>query len=196
MVYYYFTKWKSSGLFKKLHNILPADLRVKLGKLESASIGIIDSQSVKTTRKGGVRGIDGGKKVKGRKRHLIVDSLGLLIAVDVHAANIHDSVGCMEVIKKATKSSSRLSKIIADGGYRGKLKNTVKSKFRLKMDIVLSNDPSSFEVLPKRWIVERTFAWLESYRRLAKDYEYRIHSNETMIYLAKTCMMINRLEKF
>ena len=165
------------------------------GKEKSTSLGLIDSQSVKTTRSGGIcRGIDGSKKTKGRKRHIIVDTLGLLMAVVVHAANEYDSKSAPKVITLLKERFSRLIKIIADGGYRGELIQNIKTTFGLILEVILRKDDSpKFQVIPKRWVVERTFAWFESYRRLSKDFEFLTDTSETMIRLAMIKLMLNRL---
>ncbi len=153
---------------------------------------MIDSQSVKTTRVGGeARGYDCGKRIKGRKRHIGVDTQGLLLAVKVHSANEHDSKAGFEVIKQMKYRSQRLTKIYADGGYRGELADNVKRKFGMEMEITLRSDKATeFKPLPKRWIVERTFSWLENFRRLAKDYERTVPASENMIYLTFIALMI------
>ena len=197
LVYYYFSKWKNDGTIELIHELLRSKTRLKAGKEESPSIGIIDSQSVKTTRIGGLnRGIDGGKKTKGRKRHIIVDTMGLLLAVVVHAANEHDSKAAPLVIAELRGRFSRIVKIIADGGYRGVLIENTRKAFGWAVEIVLRSDTSTkFEVLPKRWIVERTFAWFESYRRLSKDFEYQTETSQAMIQLAMIKLMLNRIKK-
>jgi putative transposase len=142
------------------------------------------------------RGIDGGKKTKGRKRHIIVDTMGLLLSVVVHAANVHDSKGAPFVLSELRYRFSRLVKIIADGGYRGELVENTKRTFGLVLEIVLRKDDSAkFQVLPKRWVVERTFAWFESYRRLSKDFEFHTETSQTMIQLAMIKLMLNRIKK-
>jgi putative transposase len=197
LVYYYFTKWKNDGTIELIHEQLRDKTRTKAGKHESPSIGIIDSQSVKTTRIGGLnRGIDGGKKTKGRKRHIIVDTMGLLLAVVVHAANEHDSKAATRVIAELRGRFARLVKIIADGGYRGELIENTRKIYGWIVEVVLRSDSSvKFQVLPKRWIVERTFAWFESYRRLSKDFEYHAETSQTMIQLAMIKLMLNRIKK-
>jgi putative transposase len=194
-VYFYYSKWKNEGLIEELNEILRNYIRKQAGKHLSPSVGIIDSRSVKTTRLGGRdRGIDGGKKVKGRKQHIIVDTMGLLLTVVVHAANIHDSQSAFWVIEQLKYRFSRMVKIIADGGYRGELADKIKKAFGWTIEIILRSDSNKgFQVLPNRWIVERTFAWFESYRRLSKDYEFNTNTSETMIQLAMIKLMLNRI---
>lgn len=136
------------------------------------------------------------KRTKGRKQHIVTDTLGLLLVVVVHAANIHDSKAAQDVINRLRGRFDRLSKIFADGGYRGELIDNVKRIFGWVIDIVLRSDhEKAFIALPKRWVVERTFSWFESYRRLSKDYEYHTETSETMIQLAMIRLMLNRIEK-
>jgi putative transposase len=195
-VYFYYRKWKDEGVIEELHEVLRSYIRKKAGKQISPSVGIIDSRSVKTTRLGGHdRGVDGGKKVKGRKQHIITDTMGLLLAVVVHAANIHDSQSAFSVIERLKYRFSRMTKIIADGGYRGELAEKIKRTFGWMLEVVLRSDSSKgFQVLPKRWIVERTFAWFESYRRLSKDYEFNTDTSETMIQFTMIKLMLNRIK--
>lgn len=141
------------------------------------------------------RGFDGGKHIKGRKRHIVTDSMGLLLTVVVHAANVHDSKGALNVIATLKGRFDRLVKIVADGGYRGELIDKTKAAFGFVLDIVLRPDESpKFKVIPKRWVVERTFAWFESYRRLSKDFEYLTDTSETMIQVAMIKLMLNRIK--
>jgi len=169
-------------------------LRKREGRKKQASAGILDSQSVKTTSVGGLRGYDGGKKVNGRKRHILVDTLGLLIAVVVLPANIQDRDGGLILLEKIQNIFSRLKLIWADGAYRGEFIASVKSRFKRKIEVVLrSDDEKGFKVVPKRWIVERTFGWLCNYRRHSKDYERYTENSEAMVYISMIHIMIKRI---
>lgn len=182
-VYYYFERWKRDGTIEQAHDMLRKAVRKLYGKKASASVGIIDSASVRMGCTGGNarKGIDGNKKVKGSKRHIVTDTLGLIVCLSVHAAHIHDSKGAKEVFEKLyalRNDEHRLTKIFADGGYQGELGKWVKTNLNMNMKIVKRNETDKWEVLPKRWIVERTFAWLMNYRRLAMDYERLAESVE------------------
>ena len=156
----------------------------------------MDSQSVKTTETPGVRGYDAGKKVKGRKRHILVDTTGLLLMVVVHAANIQDRDGAKPVLEQIKGKFSRLKLIWADAGYSGKLVDWVNVMCGLVMEIVKrSDDVKGFKVLPHRWVVERTFGLLGRYRRLSKDYEGLTESSQAFIYAAMIRIMIKRIAK-
>jgi transposase len=145
--------------------------------------------------KRGARGYDAGKKIKGRKRHIVVDTLGLLLAVVVHSAHLQDRDGAKLVLAQLVGKFSRLKLIWADGGYAGKLIEWTKEVGHWILEIVKrSDDVTGFQVLPKRWIVERTFAWFGRYRRLSKDYETLTDSSEAIIYLAMIHLMLRRLK--
>jgi putative transposase len=149
---------------------------------------------VKATEAGGERGYDAGKKVSGRKRHIVVDTLGNLLEVLVHAANLQDRDGAKLVLDKlAEPTKQALHKIWAEGGYRGQLIDWVREHLEIVLEIV-ERDPElkGFQLLPRRWVVERTFAWLGRYRRLSKDYEKSTASSEGMIYLASIHTMLKR----
>ena len=143
--------------------------------------------------KRGDRGYDAGKKISGRKRHIVVDTLGLILTVMVHASDVQDRVGAMDVLKRLTGRFTRLTLIWADGGYAGQLIDWSKRTCGRVIKIVKRNDRNKFVVLPKRWIVERTFAWLGKYRRLSKDYETLPQSSEAMVYIAMINLMVHRL---
>jgi len=142
--------------------------------------------------KRGQRGYDAGKKIKGRKRHIAVDTQGNLLAVVVHSAGIQDRVGARAVLMRLFCRFDTLSTVFVDGGYTGKLIDWAKEMFDYKVEVVKRSDQHAFQVLPKRWIVERTFAWLNWSRRLSKDYELRHASAETMIYIAFAHQLLRR----
>ena len=196
-VYYYFRKWKLEGVIEDIMDTLHSLVRKMIGREESPSMGIIDSRSVKTSHHvDSDRGIDGNKKVKGRKEHIVVDTLGLPMGVVVHEANVHDSVGAHTVIDSMRGCFPRLKKILADGGYKGqKLIDAVRKKLGAEFTVVLRPDESSkkFNVLPLRWIVERSFSWLENFRRIAMDYEFYSDTGEAMVQLAFCWLMYNKI---
>lgn len=193
LVYYYFSTWKKSGTIEHIHESLVEKIRIKQGKKEESSVGIIDSQSVKSTLVSSQsRGFDAAKKIKGVKRHIITDTLGLILSVVIHSAAVQDRDGAVAVISKLIENWRNIVKLFADGGYRGQLIKDVKEKFKMDMEIVKRDEQHTFKVLPKRWIVERTFAWLDTNRRNSKNYERLNDTAQAMIYLSAIRIMLNR----
>ena len=169
-------------------------------KKKAPTAAILDSQSVRTTRRGGVRGYDAGKKILGRKRHLLVDTDGLILKVRVHAADIQDRDGATLVLDQLDAPLASLEHIWADGGYGGpKLQGWMQERFGtrpLRIEVVRAHaSQQGFAVLPRRWVVERTFGWLHRFRRLSKDYEFRTDSSEAFIFIAAIKLLLARLAK-
>ena len=215
-VYRYFRYWMQSGVWQAIHTRVRETLRQSKGREPTPSAGIMDSQSVKITCRGGFHGFDGAKKVNGRKRHVLVDTQGLVVHVVVSPAHVQDTFGAQVVLEQVAPTLPRLKHIWVDNGYRGTFISSVKLQFGITVEVVqhawkelatgrwVRADkelppvlvPKGFQVLPRRWVVERTFAWFGMFRRLSKDYEFLLETSEAMIYLAMIQIMLKRLAKY
>lgn len=193
-VYWYFQKFQKDGTIENLHKHLRDKAREELWRDKQPTASIIDSQSVKTTLASEDTGFDAGKLVKGRKRHILVDTEGLLLKVKVTSASVQDRDGAKLIFSESLKFFHKLELTWADSAYAGKLIDWAKENYDHKLEIKKrSDDAVGFEVIPRRWVVERTFAWLNNNRRLSKDYERFSKTSESFIYLSMIRLMLKRV---
>ena len=197
-VYAIFARWVRTGMWQRIHDVLRDRVRAQGGRNPLPSAAIIDSQSVQgsDTVPGSSRGYDAGKKTNGRKRHIAVDTNGLLLAVVVTMAGIQDRDGAFRLLAALRARFSTISLVWADGGYAGRLIDWTKTVLSLTIQVVKRTDEAKgFKVLPRRWVVERTFAWICKHRRCVRDYETRPDHHEAMIYIAMIATMSRRLAR-
>ncbi len=193
LVYYDCRKWVDAEVFDRILDKLRSKVRVRKGQKEKATLGIADSQSVRWGNNRSFNSYDGNKKVKGIKRHIVVDKNGFLLAVMVTVAHIHDSKAIIWLMKVLKDCYANIKVILADGGYRGEAIGEIKNRFGYLPQVIMRNQKTDhlFEPVSKRWIVERTFAWFDNDRRLCRNYELLMESSEEMIKLSAIKLLLN-----
>ena len=195
LVYYYYSKWACLDWFDLLLEKLRSKVRLQKGQNSQASLGIMDSQSVRWGNNRSLKSFDGNKKVKGIKRHIVVDKNGFLIAVMVGVAHVHDSKAALLLMRVLKEFLCSIKVIIADGGYRGELADEVKKTFGYIIKVVMRSDDKTtvFKPVSKRWVIERTFSWFDNDRRLCRNYELLFESSENMVKLSAIKLLLNKI---
>lgn len=195
LVYYYYSKWANAEGFDLLLSKLREKVRFKKSQNREPSLGIMDSQSVKWGNNRSLNGFDGNKKVKGIKRHVVVDKNGFLLAVMVTVVNTHDSKAVELLIRTLAYFLTPVKVILADGGYRGEIIERVKKRFGYLINVVMRNDDrkTGFKPVSKRWVAERTFSWFDNDRRLCRNYELLMENSENMVKLSAIKLLLNKI---
>lgn len=195
LVYYYYSKWANAEDFDLLLSRLREEIRVNRNQNKEPSLGIMDSQSVRWGNNRALNGFDGNKKVKGIKRHVVVDKNGFLLAIMVTVANVHDSKAVELLMRTLSYFLSPIKVILADGGYRGEIIELVKNRFGYLINVVMRNDDKKtpYKTVSKRWIVERTFSWFDNDRRLCRNYELLMENSENMVKLSVIKFLLNKI---